>query len=207
MDFVADLAERFSFGEIRTSQQQNLILPDVRKRDLYNLWQETRKAALATPTVGLITDVVACPGGDLCSLANARSLPVAQAIQLHFGDRKKVADIGELRLNISGCVNACGHHHVGAIGVLGVDKKGEERFQVTLGGAIGEQTSIGAVIGPSFPAAEVPAVIDRIVERYRMYRRQNERFIDTFRRIGADEFRAAAYQTESTEFEREVANG
>ncbi|MDK9723327.1 MAG: nitrite/sulfite reductase [Sterolibacteriaceae bacterium MAG5] len=212
MEAVADLADRFGFAEIRTSQAQNLILPDVKKRDLFNLWQLARNAGLATPNIGLLSDVIACPGGDLCSLANARSLPLAAAIQDRFADRERLADIGELRLNISGCVNACGHHHVGHIGVLGIDKAGEERYQITLGGAFGLEASIGGVIGPSFAAAEVPAVIERLVENYRMCRRPHERFIDTLHRVGPESFRAAAYETntestESTEIEREVANG
>ena len=212
MEAVADIADRFGFAEIRTSQAQNLILPDVKKRDLFNLWQAARNAGLATPNIGLLSDIVACPGGDLCSLANARSLPLAAAIQDRFADRQRLADIGELRLNISGCVNACGHHHVGHIGVLGVDKAGEERYQITLGGAFGLEAAIGNVIGPSFAAAEVPAVIERVVENYRMCRRPHERFIDTLHRVGPESFRAAAYETntestESTEYEREVANG
>lgn len=212
MEAVADIADRFGFAEVRSSQAQNLILPDVKKRDLFNLWQVARNAGLATPNIGLLSDVVACPGGDLCSLANARSLPLAAAIQDRFADRERLADIGELRLNISGCVNACGHHHVGHIGVLGVDKAGEERYQITLGGAFGLEAAIGGVIGPSFAAADVPAVIERVVENYRMCRRPHERFIDTLHRVGPESFRAAAYETstestESTEYEREVANG
>lgn len=209
MEWIADLAERFGFGEIRTAQTQNLILPDVRKRDLYNLWQETKKARLATPTVGLLTDIVACPGGDYCSLANARSLPLAAAIQQRFANRDELADIGALRLNISGCVNACGHHHVGAIGILGVDKAGEERYQITLGGATGPLAAIGAVIGPSIAAAEVPEVIVRIVNHYRSCRRPKEAFIDTLKRIGTKSFAAGAYANEipAIDYEREVANG
>ena len=209
LDIAADLAERFAFGELRTAQTQNLILPDVRKRDLYNLWQEAKKAGLATPSVGLLTDIVSCPGGDFCGLANARSLPLAAAVQARFADRAALADIGELRLNISGCVNACGHHHVGAIGILGVDKNGEERYQITLGGAIGSQAAIGSIIGPSFPAAEVPAAVERIVEHYRACRRPKERFIDTIRRIGAKSFASAAYARDFPDFEneREAVNG
>lgn len=209
LEFIADLAERFGFGELRSTQTQNLILPDVRKRDLYNLWQETRKEQLATASVGLLADIVACPGGDLCSLANARSLPVAAAIQQRFADRGELADIGALRLNISGCVNACGHHHIGAIGILGVDKNGEERFQITLGGATGPDAAIGEVIGPSFAAAEVPEVVARITDHYRACRRSRESFIDTVRRIGTKSFAAAAYAQEISNFEneREVANG
>lgn len=209
MDFAADLAERFGCGELRTTQTQNLLLPDVRKRDLHNLWQEARKAALATPTAGLLTDIVACPGGDFCSLANARSLPLAAAIQARFADRAELADIGALRLNISGCVNACGHHHVGAIGILGVDKAGEERYQVTLGGATGPQTALGAVIGPSFSAAEVPALVARLVAYYRARRLPRETFIDTLKRCGRPGFIAAAQATPSINIdqEREVVNG
>jgi sulfite reductase (NADPH) hemoprotein beta-component len=209
MEWVADLAERFGFGELRVAQTQNLILPDVRKRDLYNLWQEAKKAELATVTVGLLADIVSCPGGDFCSLANARSLPLAAALQRRFADRAELADIGALRLNISGCVNACGHHHVGAIGILGVDKAGEERYQIVLGGATGPQAAIGTVIGPSVAAAEVPDVVARIVEHYRSCRRPKESFSDTLRRIGPKSFAAAAYASEipTIEYEREVANG
>ena len=209
MDSAADLAERFAFGELRTAQTQNLILPDVRKRDLYNLWQEAKKAGLATPSVGLLTDIVSCPGGDFCSLANARSLPLAAAVQARFADRAALADIGELRLNISGCVNACGHHHVGAIGILGVDKNGEECYQITLGGATGRQAAIGSIIGPSLPAAEVPAAVERIVEHYRSRRRPKERFIDTVRRVGVKSFANAAYARDFSylENEREAVNG
>ena len=209
MDSAADLAERFAFGELRTAQTQNLILPDVRKRDLYNLWQEAKKAGLATPSVGLLTDIVSCPGGDFCSLANARSLPLAAAVQARFADRAALADIGELRLNISGCVNACGHHHVGAIGILGVDKNGEECYQITLGGATGRQAAIGSIIGPALPAAEVPAAVERIVEHYRSRRRPKERFIDTVRRVGVKSFANAAYARDFSylENEREAVNG
>jgi len=210
MEWIADLAERFGFGELRTAQTQNLILPDVRKRDLYNLWQEAKRAGLATATVGLLTDIVACPGGDYCSLANARTLPLAAAIQARFADRTELADIGPLRLNISGCVNACGHHHVGAIGIFGVDKAGTERYQIVLGGATGPQAAIGAVIGPSFATDEVPDAVARIVDHYRSCRRPGESFIDTLKRVGRAGFVAAAYgREEITNFEneREVANG
>lgn len=209
MDWVADLAERFGFGELRVAQTQNLILPDVRKRDLYNLWQEAKKAGLATATVGLLADIVSCPGGDFCSLANARALPLAAALQQRFADRAELADIGALRLNISGCVNACGHHHVGAIGILGVDKAGEERYQLVLGGTTGPRAAIGTVIGPSVAAAEVPEAVARIVDHYRSCRRPKESFSDTLRRIGPKSFAAAAYASEipTIEYEREVANG
>ncbi|MFA7269172.1 MAG: nitrite/sulfite reductase [Sterolibacterium sp.] len=208
MEAVADLAERFGHAEIRTTVAQNLVLPDVKKRDLYTLWQQARAAGLATPNIGLLSDVVACPGGDYCSLANARSLPLAQAIQDRFSDQEQLADIGELKLNISGCINACGHHHVGHIGVLGVDKKGQECFQITLGGAWGIEAALGDVIGPAVDAEEVPRVIERLVANYRMCRRSHERFIDTYQRIGPESFRAAAYENISTEeYAKEVSNG
>lgn len=209
MEWMADLAERFGFGELRTAQTQNLILPDVRKRDVYKLWQEAKHAGLATATAGLLTDIVACPGGDYCSLANARSLPLAAALQARFADRAILADIGELRLNISGCVNACGHHHVGSIGILGVDKGGKERHQIVLGGATGARAAIGTVIGPSFATDEVPEAVSRIVDYYRRCRRPKERFIDTLRRVGHPRFAAAAYANDDSQFEneREVVNG
>jgi sulfite reductase (NADPH) hemoprotein beta-component len=187
------------------------VLPDVRRRDLFNLWQVARNAGLATASVGLLGDIVACPGGDFCSLANARAIPLAQAIQQRFAEPGQLADIGELRLNISGCVNACGHHHVGHIGVLGVDKHGEEFYQLTLGGAGGREAALGKVIGPAVAAAEVPNVIVRLVENYRMRRRPQERFIDTLKRVGTETFRAAAYDepesSKSPAYEREAANG
>ena len=209
MELVADLAEHFGFGEIRTTQAQNLVLPDVRLRDLFNLWQLAREAGLATPSVGLVGDIVACPGSDFCSPAHARSIPLAQTIQQRFADLALQADIGELKLNISGCVNACGHHHVGHIGVLGVDKQGEEYYQITLGGAWGSDAALGEVIGPALAKDEVPAAIERILARYRMCRRPAERFIDTLRRIGPATLRAAAYGTEPefTEYNQGVANG
>lgn len=212
LDIVGDLAERYSFGEARSTQSQNVILPYVRKRDLYNLWQEAKRAKLATATTGLLADVVTCPGADFCSLATSRSIPIAQAIQARFSNRAELADIGPLRLNISGCVNSCSHHHVGAIGILGLNKGGKEWYQVTLGGAIGEHPSLGTVIGPSVPAEEVPNVIARLVEHYRMCRRPKESFIETLRRVDRRSFVAAAYanetnETPSTGHEREVANG
>ncbi|HEX8961811.1 MAG TPA: nitrite/sulfite reductase [Rhodocyclaceae bacterium] len=207
MELVADLAEQYGFAEIRTTQTQNLLLPDVRLRDLHALWQQLRQARLATPTVGRIADITACPGGDFCALANARSIPLAQAIQGRFCELSVQDDIGELKLNVSGCMNACGHHHVGNIGLLGVDKHGEEFYQITLGGAWGLEASLGEVVGPAVARDRVPAAIARIVENYRMCRRPHERFIDTYRRVGPESFRAAAYQTDTTEYEKETANG
>jgi sulfite reductase (NADPH) hemoprotein beta-component len=208
MELVADLAQRFGFAEIRVTQTQNLLLPDVRLRDLFALWQALREARLATPTVGRIADVTACPGGDFCALANARTIPLAQAIQGRFCELGEQDDIGELKLNISGCMNACGHHHVGNIGLLGVDKQGEEFYQITLGGAWGLEASLGEVIGPAVAREQAPATVARIVDNYRMCRRPHERFIDTFNRVGVESFRNAAYGgTETTEHERETANG
>lgn len=208
MEFSADLTERFGFGEARVTQAQNLVLPDVRQSDLYTLWQSISAQGLATPTVGLISDVTTCPGGDLCSLANARSTPVANAIQRRFASLAEQEDIGELKLNISGCMNACGHHHVGHIGILGVDKAGQEFYQVTLGGAWGMEAALGKVIGPSFSAEEVPDAVERIVDHYRRVRRPDERFIDTLRRVGADEFKTCAYAKKPAQVDaREVVNG
>ena len=193
MEAAADLAERFSFGEIRVSHEQNLILADVPQRELYTVWHRAKAAGLAAPTVGLIQDLIACPGGDFCGLANARSLPIAAAIQERFEDLDYQHDIGELELNISGCMNSCGHHHLGAIGILGVDKNGEEWYQVTLGGRQGNQARIGEVIGRAFAAAEVPDAVERLIGAYLTHRHADERFIDTFDRIGEEPFRAAAY--------------
>ncbi|CAB1367853.1 nitrite/sulfite reductase [Denitratisoma oestradiolicum] len=208
MEQVADLCERFGFGEVRVSQAQNLLLPDVRQSDLYTLWQTIAASGLATPTIGLISDVTTCPGGDLCSLANARSTPVANAIQQRFASLAEQENIGELKLNVSGCMNACGHHHVGHIGILGVDKAGKEFYQVTLGGAWGIEAALGKVVGPSFSAEEVPVAVERIVTHYKAVRRPGERFIDTFRRLGMEEFKPYAYAKEAEQTDtREVVNG
>jgi sulfite reductase (NADPH) hemoprotein beta-component len=205
MDAAAELAERYSFGEIRVSHEQNLILADVPQRELYTVWHRAKAAGLAAPTVGLIQDLIACPGGDFCGLANARSLPIAAAIQEGFEDLDHQHDIGELELNISGCMNSCGHHHLGAIGILGVDKHGEEWYQVTLGGRQGNYARIGEVIGRAFAAAEVPQVVERLIETYIAHRHADERFIDTFDRIGLEPFQAAAYPNPIQA--RRVANG
>nr|WP_294865317.1 nitrite/sulfite reductase [uncultured Pseudogulbenkiania sp.] len=196
MRAVADWAERYGFGEIRVSHEQNLILPDVRVRDLYTLWQEAEAAELATANIGLLTDIIACPGGDFCSLANARSIPVAQAIQARFQDLDFLHDLGDLSLNISGCVNACGHHHLGNIGVLGVDKNGEEWYQVTLGGNQGMEAAIGKVIGRAFRAEEMPDVIEKIVATFCIYRVGEESFSETYTRIGLAPFKARVYEQE-----------
>jgi sulfite reductase (NADPH) hemoprotein beta-component len=193
MDLVADLAERFSFGELRVSHEQNLILADVRERDLLALWKRAREAGLATPNVGLLTNVVCCPGGDFCALANAKSIPVAEAIQRRFDDLDYLHDIGELDLNISGCMNSCGHHHIGHIGILGVDKNGSEWYQVAIGGEQGIDATLGQVIGPSFAAAEMPEVVASLVETYLALRHEGERFVDTVHRAGLAPFRAGVY--------------
>jgi sulfite reductase (NADPH) hemoprotein beta-component len=198
MDAVADLADRFSFGELRVTHEQNLVLADVAESELFGLWNELRELGLATPNIGLLTDIVCCPGGDFCSLANAKSLPIAQAIQERFEDADYVHDLGELTLNMSGCINSCGHHHVGNIGILGVDKQGAEFYQVTLGGDVGPDpgsTHVGSVIGPSFSAEQVPGVIASILDMYVALRQPEERFIETVTRVGLAPFKTAAYAT------------
>jgi len=194
MDAVANLADHYSFGELRVTHEQNLVFADVAKRDLHDLWLELKALGLATPNIGLLTNIIACPGGDFCSLANAVSIPVAQAIQSRFDDLDYLYDIGELDLNISGCMNSCGHHHVGHIGILGVDKNGEEWYQISIGGSQGSQASLGKVIGPSFARDEVPGVIGRLIETY-LHKRdsENERFVDVVRRVGIEPFKAHVY--------------
>ena len=193
MDLVADLADRYGFGEARVSHEQNLVLPDVRERDLHDLWRRARAARLATPSVGLLGDVISCPGGDLCSLANAKTLPVAEAILARFEDLDYQHDIGELDLNLSGCMNSCGHHHVGHIGILGVDKNGSEWYQVTIGGRQGRDAALGQVIGPSFAADRMPDVVQKLLEAYLAHREPGERFVDTVDRIGLAPFRERVY--------------
>ena len=193
MDSVADWSEQFGFGEIRIAHEQNLILPDVRKSDLHALWRLACEHGLGTANVGLLTDIIACPGGDFCALANAKSIPIAQAIQGRFDDLDYLHDLGELSLNISGCINACGHHHIGNIGILGVDKNGSEWYQVTLGGAQGKASALGKVIGPSFSAAEIPRVIEQIVATYCAYRELDEPFVDTVARVGLEPFKERVY--------------
>ncbi len=199
MDAVADLADQYSFGELRVSHEQNLILADVRITDLPALWEKAKALGFATPNIGMLTNIICCPGGDFCSLANAKSIPVAQSIQERFDNLDYLYDIGELDLNISGCMNACGHHHVGHIGILGVDKNGEEWYQIEVGGNQGEirpgrGASLGKVIGPSFARAEVPDVIERLVRCY-LDRRDSdaERFVDVVHRIGTEPFKEYVY--------------
>ncbi|NLS06131.1 DUF2849 domain-containing protein [Rhizobium sp. P32RR-XVIII] len=193
MEAVADLADRHSFGEIRVSHEQNLVLPHVRKNDLHTLWKGLVAAGLASGNVGLITDIIACPGMDYCSLATARSIPVAQRIAERFADPERQQEIGAIDLNISGCINACGHHHVGHIGLLGVDKNGEEVYQITLGGSADDRASIGSIIGPSVSSENVVDAIEAIVDAYLGNRIEGEAFIDTYRRLGATPFKEAVY--------------
>ena len=193
MQYVADLADEYSFGEIRVSHEQNLILADVHEDNLYELWNKAKNHHLATPNIGLITDIICCPGGDFCSLANAKSIPIAESIQQVFDDMDYLHDIGDIDLNISGCMNACGHHHVGHIGILGVDKDGSEWYQVTLGGNQGNFANIGKVIGPSFSADEMPVVIRKIVDTYVKERHSDETFIDCVIRIGLEPFKLTVY--------------
>ena len=193
MDAIANLAERYSFGELRVSHEQNLVLADVRRRDLPALWREARELGLATPNIGLLTNIISCPGGDYCALANAKSIPVAQAIQERFDDLDYLHEIGELDLNISGCINACGHHHVGHIGILGVDKNGEEWYQIEVGGNQAP-ASLGKIIGPAFARAEVPDVIERLIGCYLQHRdSEAERFVDVVHRIGIEPFKEHVY--------------
>ncbi len=193
MDAVADLADRYSLGEIRVNHRQNLVFVDVRQSELHELWQALDALELATPNIGALTDMICCPGLDFCALANARSIPVAQDISRHFVDVDRLAAIGNFTVNISGCMNACGHHHVGHIGILGVDKRGKEFFQLTLGGSSDENASLGDRLGPALPQADVPAAIESIVEVYLDLRTEGERFLDTYRRVGMAPFKEAVY--------------
>jgi sulfite reductase (NADPH) hemoprotein beta-component len=193
MEAVADLAQRYSFSELRVSHEQNLILADVKITDLHVLWQAARAHGLATPNIGLLSDIICCPGGDFCSLANAKSIPIAMAIQEKFDNLDYLHDIGDIELNISGCMNACGHHHVGHIGILGVDKDGSEWYQLSIGGKQGNDASLGTVIGPSFAADEVPGVVEKLMQVYVQERHDDERFIDTVRRLGIAPFKANVY--------------
>ncbi|MFO1385022.1 MAG: nitrite/sulfite reductase [Chitinivorax sp.] len=193
MEAVADFADRYSFGEVRISHEQNMILADVKQSELYALWQAARDIGFATPNIGLLTDMIVCPGGDFCALANAKSIPVAEAIQRRFDDLDYLYDIGDVDMNFSGCMNSCGHHHIGNIGILGVDKNGSEWYQVSLGGEQGNKATLGKVIGPSFAQEEMPDVIEKIINVYIEQRHADERFIDTVRRIGIDPFKERVY--------------
>ena len=195
LEIMADLADEYSYGEIRVTHEQNATLADVRKADLYDLWKKLCDAELATPNLGLLTDIICCPGGDYCSLANAKSIPVAEAIQRRFDDLDYLHDLGDLDINISGCMNACGHHHVGNIGILGVDKKGEEFYQVSIGGSAYSDAALAKILGPSFAQDEIPDVIDKLVTTYVDQRAESERFIDTYNRVGIDPFKEKVYAT------------
>lgn len=193
LETLAGLAERYSFGEVRGAREQNLVLADVEQRELLKLWLELRELGLATPNIGLLSDIVCCPGGDYCALANAKSIPVAEAIQQRFENLDFLFDIGDLDLNISGCMNACGHHHIGHIGILGVDKRGEEFYQVSLGGSSGRETRLGKILGPSFAQEDMPDVISALIGVYLEHRTPEELFIDTYQRIGMQPFKEKVY--------------
>ena len=193
LEQIADLSDQYSFGEIRISHKQNIVMADVRQDQLFELWEVLESGAMASHNLGLLTDVICCPGGDFCALANAKSIPIAEAIQRKFDDHKQLTDIGEMNLNISGCMNACGHHHVGNIGILGVDKKGEEYYQVSLGGSSKKKASLGKIIGPSFAQEEIPDVVETILAVYKEKRNSDEKFIDTYNRIGIDPFKEKVY--------------
>ncbi|OJA04529.1 nitrite/sulfite reductase [Halomonas sp. QHL1] len=193
MEAVADLADRYSFGEVRVTHEQNLVLSDVPVDDLEALWKELEALGMANPTVGTLNDIICCPGGDYCSLANAVSIPIAQALQERFEDLDFLYDLGPLDLNISGCMNACGHHHVGHIGILGVDKKGEEFYQISIGGNSTDDASLGKILGPSFFRSDVPDVVEKVLEVYVSQRHEDERFLDTYRRIGLKPFKERVY--------------
>lgn len=190
---ISNLADQYSFGLIRSTHEQNLVLADVEGTRLYELWKEAKSLGLALPNIGLLTDIIACPGGDFCSLANAKSIPIANDIQKRFDDLDYLFDIGDITLNISGCINSCGHHHVGNIGILGVDKDGQEWYQVTLGGEQGLQAAIGKVIGPSFFASDMPDVISDLIQVYIELREPEESFIQTYRRVGVEPFKTRVY--------------
>ena len=193
MEAVADLADKYSFGEVRTTHEQNIVLADVRQEQLFELWEQVSALGFATANIGFLTNIICCPGGDFCSLANAKSIPIAEQIQRRFDDLEEVYNIGELDINISGCMNACGHHHVGHIGILGVDKKGSEFYQVSLGGSSGHDASLGSILGPSFEAEEMANVVEEILNTYLDNRQENERFLETYRRIGIAKFKERVY--------------
>ncbi len=196
LDVVADLAERYSFNEARATHEQNICLPHVRKSDLLDVWRTLDAHGMATSNIGLASDIIACPGLDYCDLANARSIPIAQRIAEAFSDPALAEDVGELKIKISGCINACGHHHVGHIGILGVDKKGEEFYQITLGGSASDDAALGEIIGKSLSSDEAVSAVQQIVHFYRSVRQPGERFLDAYRRLGADAFKQLLYGKE-----------
>ena len=193
IDLMADLAEKYSFDELRVTHAQNIVLPHVKKADLYAIWQQLDANDLAVPNLDLVSDIIACPGLDYCSLANARSIPVAQKIAKRFSDIDRQRNIGELKLKISGCINACGHHHAGHIGILGVDRKGEENYQLLFGGSGAEDASLAKIVGPGFSEDGIVNAVETAIETYLGIRQDGERFLDTYRRVGIDPFKAAIY--------------
>jgi len=193
LETIADLAEQYSFGEIRVTHEQNITFSDVRQDELYNLWQALCVAELASPNLGLLTDIICCPGGDYCSLANAKSIPVAEAIQRQFDDLDYLHDLGDLDINISGCMNACGHHHVGNIGILGVDKKGAEFYQISIGGSASNDAALAKILGPSFAQEMIPSVIQKLVDVYLTRRESDEQFLETYSRIGIQPYKDSVY--------------
>jgi len=193
VEAIADMADKYSFGEVRVTHDHNVVLANVQQDQLFELWNEAKASGFATPNLGMLTDIICCPGGDYCGLANAKSIPVAEALQIKFDDLDFIYDLGKLDLNISGCMNACGHHHVGNIGILGVDKRGAEFYQVSLGGDSGRQASIGKILGPSFARADMPSVVEKILNVYLENRSDEELFIDTYNRIGMVPFKERVY--------------
>ncbi len=193
LETIADLADRYSFGELRATHNQNVVLTDVIESDLFELWQQAKESGLATPNIGTINDMICCPGGDYCSLANAKSIPVAEAIQRKFSDLDYVYDLGDLELNISGCMNACGHHHIGHIGILGVDKKGKEWYQIQLGGSANKNASLGKVLGPSLSRDQITDGIEKLLDVYVENRIADESFLNTYQRIGIEKFKERVY--------------
>lgn len=193
LEHLAELADDYSFGEVRVTHAQNVVLADVPQNELYSLWQKLKSNSMASHNLGLLTDIICCPGGDFCALANAKSIPIAESVQRLFGDHEELKNIGEVNINISGCMNACGHHHVGNIGILGVDKKGEEFYQVSLGGSSKNDASLGKIMGPSFAQEQIPEVIQKIIGVYKAKRESNEKFIDTYNRIGMGPFKEIVY--------------
>ena len=193
LDYIADLADEYSFGEVRVTHHQNIVFADVEQSKLYSFCLKLKEQSLAAMNLGLLTDMICCPGGDFCALANAKSIPIAESIQREFNDIEELKATGELRINISGCMNACGHHHVGNIGILGVDKKGEEFYQISLGGSSRNETSLGKIMGPSFAQDEIPEVVRKIVAVYHANKEADEDFLDTYKRIGMDPFKEMVY--------------
>jgi len=197
LETIANLADQYAFGELRATHNQNVVLTDVLYSDLFELWQQAKKSGLATPTIGTINDMICCPGGDYCSLANAKSIPVAEAIQRKFSDLDYVYDLGDLELNISGCMNACGHHHIGHIGILGVDKKGKEWYQIQLGGSANKNAALGKVLGPSLSRDEITDGIEKLLDVYVENRIADESFLHTYQRIGIEKFKERVYASDS----------